>query len=128
MGGTTTPTHGSPTWLIQMESASNPVGRLQEICQQWKLPLPCYREGEGSYQHFGTEVTLTIAGEKFGFHSLGRTKKLSKANVAQNALDFISEHVPRYLQPPPLPVSYAQWSIPSFFFLALNLLFPTPSQ
>ena len=105
VGGATTPIHGSPTWRKLMEVGSNPIGKLQEICQRWKLPLPCYREVEGNYQQFGTELTLSIAGEKLGFQALGRTKKLSKANVAQSALDFISEHVPRYLQPPPLPVS-----------------------
>lgn len=88
-----------------MEVSTNPVGRLQEICQQWKLSLPTYREGEGSYQQYGTEVTIFIDGENLGFHAMGPTKKKSKANVAQRALDFIAKHIPQYLQPPPLPVS-----------------------
>lgn len=91
--------------MASMEKATNPIGTLQEICQQWKLPLPVYREAQGNYQEFGTEMTVFLSGETLGFHALGRTKKTSKANVAQRALDFISEYTPRYLRPPPLPVS-----------------------
>ena len=87
-----------------MAKNSNPIGTLQEICQQWKLTLPVYREAEGSYQEFGTEVTVILAGETLGFHALGRTKKVSKANAAQRVLEFIAQYTPRYLQPPPLPV------------------------
>ena len=74
---------GSATW----RKNSNPIGTLQEICQQWKLTLPVYREAEGSYQEFGTEVTVILAGETLGFHALGRTKKVSKANAAQRVLE-----------------------------------------
>ena len=38
----------------------NPISRLQEILQQWKYPLPVYREAQGNYQEFGTEVSLTL--------------------------------------------------------------------
>ena len=34
----------------------NPISRLQEVCQQWKFPLPAYREAQGSFSEFGTEV------------------------------------------------------------------------
>ena len=83
----------------------HPISRLQELCQIWKLPLPQYRECEGSYQEFGTEVIVTLSekGEKATFKALGRTKKASKANVAQAALDYISEHKPELLESPALP-------------------------
>ena len=54
-----------------MAKTFNPIGTLQEICQQWKLTLPMYREAEGSYEEFGTEVTVILAGETLGFHALG---------------------------------------------------------
>lgn len=81
------------------------IAKLQEICQQWKLPLPIYREAEGSYQEFGTEVTINVEGSPVGFHALGRTKKLSKANVAEKALSYIEKYHPNFLEEPPLPVS-----------------------
>ena len=39
----------------------NPVVRLQlqEACQRRRLPLPTYREAQGSYQEFGCECLLT---------------------------------------------------------------------
>ena len=83
----------------------NPISRLQEIFQQWKIPLPTYREGGGSYSQFGTEVTTVIEGESRTFSGLGRTKKVSKANAAQEALDFITQNMPYLLEPQPLPVS-----------------------
>ena len=88
-------------------SHKNPINRLQEVFQQWKAPLPTYREAQGSYQEFGTEVTITLesASEALKFHAKGRTKKISKANAAQLALNYIAEHKPEMLEPPPLPVS-----------------------
>lgn len=83
----------------------NPISRLQEISQQWKFPIPTYREGEGSFDRFGSEITIKIMEDIIGFHAFGRTKKESKANVAQKALDFIEEHYPKLLQPPSIPVS-----------------------
>lgn len=82
------------------------VNRLQEIFQQWKYPLPIYREAEGTYQQFGTEVTITIDDNIIGFHALGRTKKASKSNVAEKAIAFIEENYPHLLTPPPLPVRH----------------------
>ena len=84
----------------------NPISRLQEIFQQRKYPLPTYREGGGSYSQFGTEVTIVVDGISHSFSGMGRTKKISKANSAQEAIDFISQHMPHLLQPPPLPVSF----------------------
>ena len=83
----------------------NPISRVQEIFQQWKLPLPTYREAAGSYSQFGNEVTIVIEGESRTFSGLGRTKKISKANAAQEALDYIIQNLPHLLEPPPLPVS-----------------------
>ena len=83
----------------------NPISRLQEIFQQWKIPLPTYREGGGSYSQFGTEVTIVVEGTTHTFSGLGRTKKVSKANAAQEALDYITQNLPHLLEPPPLPVS-----------------------
>ena len=83
----------------------NPISRLQEIFQQWKIPLPTYREAAGSYSQFGNEVTIVIDGESRTFTGLGRTKKVSKANAAQEALDYITQNLPHLLEPPPMPVS-----------------------
>ena len=68
----------------------HPISRLQELCQM------------GSYQEFGTEVIVTLSekGEKATFKALGRTKEASKVNVAQAALDYISEHKPKLLESP----------------------------
>ena len=82
----------------------NPISRLQEILQQWKYPLPVYREAQGNYREFGTEVSLTLDDERYTFSGLARTKKTSKANAAQKALDFIAQHKPNLLEPPQLPV------------------------
>ena len=83
----------------------HPVSQLQEICQIWKLPLPTYRECEGSYQAFGTEVTFTLdeKDEKICYKALGKTKKASKTNVAQLALDHIAQYKPELLEKPQLP-------------------------
>lgn len=82
----------------------HPVSRLQEISQQWKLPIPSYRESEGTYQLFGTEVTITLDGEMIAFSALGRNKKDSKTKAAEKALDYVKEYYPNLLEPPPLPV------------------------
>ncbi len=83
----------------------HPVSQLQEVCQVWKLSVPSYRECDGSYQAFGTEVTFTLdeKDEKISFKALGRTKKESKTNVAQLALDHISQHKPELLERPEIP-------------------------
>lgn len=83
----------------------NPISRLQEICQQWKQPLPVYRECQGTYSEFGTEITVTIDGEALTFRAKGRTKKVSKANVANEALSYIELHKSYLMEPPPEPVS-----------------------
>ena len=82
----------------------NPISRLQEILQQWKYPLPVYREAQGNYQQFGTEVSLTLEEEMYTFYAMGKTKKTSKANAAQEALNFVTQQKPHLLEPPPLPV------------------------
>ena len=41
----------------------------------------------------------------FTFSGLGRTKKVSKANAAQEALDYVTQNMPHLLETPPLPVS-----------------------
>ena len=84
--------------------AKHPVSQLQEVCQTWKLPLPTYRECEGSYQAFGTEVTVQLnEGDKICYKALGRTKKASKTNAAQLVLDHIIQHKPELLEKPQLP-------------------------
>ena len=83
----------------------NPISRVQGSFQQWKLPLPTYREAAGSYSQFGNEVTIVIEGESRTFSGLGRTKKISKANAAQEALNYITQNLPHLLEPPPMPVS-----------------------
>ena len=92
--------------MSEAKLEKNAVTKLQEIAQQWKFPLPVYREAEGNYQQFGTEVTVTIEGEILGFHALGRTKKTSKSAVAEKVLTFLEENYPHVLQPPPLPVCH----------------------
>ena len=51
--------------------------RLQEVCQQWKFPLPVYREAQGTFSEFGTEVSLTLEGEAVTFYGRGRTQRLN---------------------------------------------------
>lgn len=92
----------SPT-LVQQK---HPISQLQEVCQLWKLPVPKYRECEGSYQEFGTEITMTlgdVGDEQITYKALGRTKKTSKTNAAQMALDYITQHKPEMLEKPILP-------------------------
>ena len=83
----------------------NPISRLQEICQQWKFPVPVYSEGEGDFGTFGTELTIHIEDDVVGLQGRGRTKKESKANVALKALEYIENNCPKFLEPPPPPVS-----------------------
>lgn len=82
----------------------NPISKLQEITQSWKLPIPSYRESDGTYQLFGTEVTITLEEETIAFSALGRNKKESKAKAAEKALEYIKENCPHFMEPPPLPV------------------------
>ena len=88
-----------------MAAVKNPISRLQEICQQWKLPMPTYSEGRGNFGFFGTEVSVNIEGDIVQFGAMGRTKKESKTNVAQKVLDFIEQDYPQFLEPPLPPVS-----------------------
>ena len=83
----------------------NPVSRVQEMCQQWRLPLPEYRQAQGTFSQFGTEVSLTLEGEPVTFHGRGRNKKASKSAAAQEVLDYVAKSKPHLLEPPPLPVS-----------------------
>lgn len=81
----------------------NPISLLQEVCQVKKLPLPVYKECGGSYQEFGTEVTVQLGEaeeDKIVYKALGRTKKASKTNVAQLVLDYITENRPHLLERP----------------------------
>lgn len=88
------------------------ITKLQEICQRWKLPMPTYRESEGSYQEFGSEVTVSgLPDGPVGFTALGRTKKQSKANVAEKALQYIEQNHPDLLELPPLPVSVYEYTL-----------------
>ena len=70
------------------------TGTQLELCQVWKLP--CHSQRVKSL----VIVNLSEKGEKATFKALGRTKKASKANVAQAALDYISEHKPELLHHP----------------------------
>lgn len=86
-----------------MACQKHPISQLQELCQSWKLPLPVYRECEGSYQEFGTEVTMVFdvaTDDKIVCKGLGRTKKASKTNVAQMAITYIAENKPHLLEKP----------------------------
>jgi len=56
----------------------NPISRLQEILQQWKYPLPVYREAQGNYQEFGTEISLTLDDERYTFSGLAKTTRPAK--------------------------------------------------
>ncbi|XP_011405617.2 PREDICTED: endothelial differentiation-related factor 1 homolog [Amphimedon queenslandica] len=81
----------------------NPISKLQEITQSWKLAIPSYRESDGTYQLFGCEVTINLEGETIAFSALGRNKKESKAKAAEKALEYIKEYCPHFMEPPPLP-------------------------
>ena len=48
---------------------------------------------------------MLVDGQSRIFSGVGRTKKVSKANAAQAALDFITDNTPHMLQPPPMPVA-----------------------
>ena len=87
--------------LVATPVEKNPISELQEVFQQWKLPMPQYREAHGTFSQFGTEVTVAIHSETMTFHSTGRTKKISKANAANAALDYIKTHEREMLEPPP---------------------------
>ena len=43
------------------------------------------------------------SGEQIVYKALGRTKKSSKANVAQLALDYVIKHKPELLERPAIP-------------------------
>lgn len=100
----------------------HPISQLQEVCQLRKLPMPSYRECGGSYQEFGTEITLLLDDTEDGkivYKALGRTKKASKTNVAQMALDYITLNKPQLLERPevsPVMASYGVRSKVNFIY------------
>ena len=83
----------------------HPISRLQDICQQWTLPLPVYREASGTYSQFGSEVTVSIEGSTVTFTGMGRNKKMAKCKCAEEALTFLAATKPHLLVQPPPPVS-----------------------
>lgn len=83
----------------------NPIMKVQEICQQWKFPMPTYAEVPASMTEFGYECTITVEGETKTFFGKGRNKKAAKTLSAEGALGFIEANKPHLLEAPPLPVS-----------------------
>ena len=86
--------------------AKNPISMLQEICQVWKIPIPAYKECGGSFQEFGTEVSVSFPvhesfpSEVVQLKGMGRTKKASKTKAAQDMLDYITSQRPHLLHKP----------------------------
>ena len=74
-----------------MKEEKNPTSVLLEIFQGWQCPPPSYESTQrGTFQEFGTMVTITLRGGKHvAFHGKGKTKKLSKADASQAALDYL---------------------------------------
>lgn len=101
--------------VLHAMAQKHPVSQLQEVCQIWSLPLPVYRECEGSYSAFGTEITVMldeVEDEKIVYKAVGRTKKASKTNVAQLALEYITANKPQLLEKPELSeVSGHKWNV-----------------
>ena len=103
-----------------MVMEKNPISKLQEICQQWKFPMPTYSpmatcEGEGKVFSFETLVSVNIAGNIVKFHATGQNKRESKTKVAQKVLEFIQQHYPQFLVPPPPPRIHQSMSTGSVF-------------
>ena len=48
---------------------------------------------------------MLVDGQSRTFSGVGRTKKVSKTNAAQAALDFIADNAPHMLQQPSVPVA-----------------------
>ena len=90
--------------LDEILNGKHPISRLQEICQQWKFPVPVYRESQGSLSQFASEVTLTVEETTLTFKGMGRTKKIGKTRAAEEALTFLAETKSHVLEPPPEPV------------------------
>ena len=88
----------------------NPIMKVQEICQQWKFPMPAYAEVPASMTEFGCECTITVEGETRTFFGKGRNKKSAKTLSAEGALAFIEANKPHLLEAPPLPVSFVVMS------------------
>ena len=97
----------------------NAISRVQEICQQWKFPLPVYREAQGTFSEFGTEINVTLEGEAVTAHGRGRTKKTSKSSAAQNVLDYITKTKPHLLEMPPVQVRRSYVDNPRGFYFDL---------
>ena len=86
----------------------NPISRVQEICQQWKFPLPVYREAQGTFSEFGTEVSLTLEGE-LGRHLLWPSQDQEDEQVQRRTRGpglYITKTKPHLLEPPPAAVRY----------------------
>ena len=96
-----------PTYVVTvMVLAGTHSGLLlsvQEACQRRRLPLPTYREAQGSYQEFGCECLLATAegADPVVLYHRACTKKASMAGAAQAALDYLAEHRPELLESPP---------------------------
>ena len=67
--------------------------------------MPTYEEAHGDYGNFKTEVIIIIEGKLVKQDALSESKKKSKANAAQKALDYIAEKHPNYLT---LPMSVSK--------------------
>ena len=83
----------------------HPIMKVQEICQQWKFPMPYYSEVPASMTAFICKCTITVEGETRTFFGKGRNKKAAKTLSAEGALAFIEAIKPHLLEAPPLPVS-----------------------
>ena len=100
-----------PQWEYQSRAhemaamLKNPIQKVQEICQQWKFPMPNYSEVAASMTEFGCECTITVEGDTRTFFGKGRNKKSAKTLAAEGALAFIETNKPHLLEPPPLSVS-----------------------
>ena len=90
---------------MAMAPPKNPIMKLQEICQQWKFPMPSYTEVAASMTEFGCECTVTLEGETMTYFGKGRNKKTAKTVSAEDAIKYVESTKPHLLQPPPLPVS-----------------------
>ncbi|XP_065905202.1 uncharacterized protein [Dysidea avara] len=88
---------------MAMAPPKNPIMKLQEICQQWKFPMPSYTEVAASMTEFGCECTVTLEGETKTYFGKGRNKKTAKTVSAEDAIKYVESTKPHLLQPPPLP-------------------------
>ena len=104
-----------PIGLLEMAvMLKNPIMKVQEICQQWRFPMPKYSEVAASMTEFGCECTIIVEGETKTFFGKGRNKKSAKTISAEGALAFIETDKPHLLESPPLPVSCIKDFVVSF--------------